>query len=223
VSVLGAVPLQEPGLAATELEALMATGAFAGVEVAASVRGVYLGDDDLEPFWAAAEATGALVFVHPSTRGFRDPVFDDYYLWNLVGNPMETTIAGAHLVLSGTLQRHPGLRVLLAHGGGALPALRGRLRHGASFQPQAKARLAEPVDDSLRRLYYDTVTHDPAVLAELVAFVGAGHVLLGSDYPFDRADARPAETVAAAGLDRDDERAVLGASAARLLGLETRA
>jgi len=223
VSVLGAVPLQEPGLAATELEALMATGAFAGVEVAASVRGVYLGDDDLEPFWAAAEATGALVFVHPSTRGFRDPVFDDYYLWNLVGNPMETTIAGAHLVLSGTLQRHPGLRVLLAHGGGALPALRGRLRHGASFQPQAKARLAEPVDDSLRRLYYDTVTHDPAVLAELVAFVGAGHVLLGSDYPFDMADARPAETVAAAGLDRDDERAVLGASAARLLGLETRA
>jgi aminocarboxymuconate-semialdehyde decarboxylase len=201
----------------------MGSGSFAGVEIAASVRGAYLGDDRFEPFWAAAEATGALVFVHPSTRGFTDAVFDDYYLWNLVGNPMETTIAGAHLVLAGVLERHPGLRILLAHGGGALPALRGRLRHGASFQPQAKARLTEPVETSLKRLYYDTVTHDPGLLAELVAFAGSGHVLLGSDYPFDMADPRPADTVAAARLDPDDERAVLGAGAARLLGLETRA
>ncbi|HEX2104885.1 MAG TPA: amidohydrolase family protein [Solirubrobacteraceae bacterium] len=223
VSVLAAVPLQDPDLAAGELEAVMASGAFAGVEIAASVRGAYLGDDRLEPFWAAAEMTGALVFVHPSTRGFADPVFDDYYLWNLVGNPMETTIAGAHLVLAGVLERHPRLRVLLAHGGGALPALRGRLRHGASFQPQARARLTEPVEDSLRRLYYDTLTHDPGLLRELVAFAGAEHVLLGSDYPFDMADARPADTVAAAALDPDDEQAVLGRSAARLLGLETRA
>jgi len=223
VSVLGTVPLQDPTLAARELEALMGSGSFAGVEIAASVRGAYLGADALAPFWAAAEATGALVFVHPTTRGFSDPVFDDFYLWNLVGNPMETTIAGAHLALAGVLERHPRLRVLLAHGGGALPALRGRLRHGASFQPQAGARLTQPVEESLRRLYYDTVTHDPVLLRELVAFAGADHVLLGSDYPFDMADARPAETVAAAGLDPDDEQAVLGGSAARLLGLEARA
>jgi aminocarboxymuconate-semialdehyde decarboxylase len=223
VSVLGAVPLQDPDLAATELEALVRGGAFAGVEIAASVGDAYPGDDRFAPFWAAAEATGALVFVHPTTRGFAGAVFAEYYLWNLVGNPMETTIAGAHLVLAGVLERHPAVRVLLAHGGGALPALRGRLRHGASFQPQAKARLTEPVEDSLRRLYYDTVTHDAGLLRDLVAFAGADHVLLGSDYPFDMADPRPAETVAAAGLDPDDEQAVLGASAARLLGLETRA
>ena len=222
ISVLGTVPLQDPELAAGELETLVA-GPFAGVEIAASVRGAYLGDDRFEPFWAAAEATGALVFIHPSTRGFSDPVFDDFYLWNLVGNPVETTIAAAHLVLAGVLERHPDLDILLAHGGGALPALRGRLRHGASFQPQARARLTEPVDASLRRLYYDTVTHDPVLLRDLVAYAGAEHVLLGSDHPFDRADARPAETVAAAGLHPDDERAILGASAARLLGLETRA
>ena len=126
-------------------------------------------------------------------------------------------------MLAGVLERHPGLRVLLAHGGGALPALRGRLRQGASFQPQARARLTGSVEDSLRRLYYDTVTHDPGLLRDLVAFAGADHVLLGSDYPFDMADARPAATVAAAGLHPDDEQAVLGASAARLLGLETRA
>jgi aminocarboxymuconate-semialdehyde decarboxylase len=222
VSVLGAVPLQDPALAAAELEALADSG-FAGVEIAASVNGTYLGDDRFAPFWAAAEAAGALVFVHPTTRGFSDPVFEAHYLWNLVGNPMETTIAGAHLVLAGVLERHPGLRVLLAHGGGALPALRGRLRHGWSFQPQARSRLRESPEESLRRLYYDTVTHDPAVLRALVAFAGAGHVLLGSDYPFDMADAAAADTVAAAGLDPDDERAVLGGNAARLLGLEARA
>jgi aminocarboxymuconate-semialdehyde decarboxylase len=219
VSVLGAVPLQDPELAAAEVEAVMASG-FAGVEIAASVDGRYLGADRLAPFWAAAEATEALVFVHPTTRGFADPVFDDYYLWNLVGNPMETTVAAAHLVLSGVLERHPRLRVLLAHGGGAIAALRGRLRHGWSFQPQARARLREPPEASLKRLYYDTVTHDPGLLRELVAFAGADRVLLGSDYPFDMADARPADTVAAAGLDPDEERAVLGGNAARLLGLE---
>jgi aminocarboxymuconate-semialdehyde decarboxylase len=222
VSVLGAVPLQDPELAAGELRALMDSG-FAGAEIAASVNGTYLGDNRFAPFWAAAEATGALVFVHPTTRGFADPVFGDYYLSNLVGNPMETTIAAAHMVLAGVLERHPDLRVLLAHGGGALPALRGRLGHGWSQVAPARARLTEPPERSLRRFYYDTVTFDPAVLRELVAFAGADRVLLGSDYPFDMADARPADTVAAAGLDPDEERAVLGGNAARLLGLEARA
>ena len=130
VSVLGAVPLQDPVAAAAELARLMSTGAFAGVEVTASVGGVYLGDPRFAPFWAAAEASSALVFVHPTTRGFADPVFEEDYLWNLVGNPFETTIAAAHLVMGGTMARHPGLRVLLAHAGGAIVALRGRLRHG---------------------------------------------------------------------------------------------
>jgi aminocarboxymuconate-semialdehyde decarboxylase len=219
VSVLGTVPLQAPELAAAELASLMAAG-FAGVEIAASVDGVPLGDDRLAPFWAAAEATGALVFIHPTTRGSAGPGFDDHYLWNLVGNPMETTVAAAHLVLSGVLERHPGLRILLAHGGGAVPALRGRLRHGWANLAAARTRLTEPPEESLRRFLYDTVVFDPAVLRELVAFAGADRVLLGSDYPFDMADARPAGTVAAAGLGAGDERSILGGNAARLLGLE---
>jgi aminocarboxymuconate-semialdehyde decarboxylase len=223
MTVLGTVPLQDPEVAAAELEALMATGSFAGVEIAASVNGVALGDDRLAPFWAAAEATGALVFIHPTTRGSSGPGFDDYYLWNLVGNPMETTVAAAHLVLSGVLERHPGLRVLLAHAGGAVLALRGRLRHGWSALPVARARLGEPPEASLRRFYYDTITHDPGLVRDLVAFAGADRVVLGSDHPFDMADARPAETVAAAGLSAADERAVLGGTAARLLGLEVQA
>jgi len=219
VSVLGTVPLQDPELAASELEALMADG-FAGVEIAASVNGIALGDDRLAPFWAAADATRALVFIHPTTRGSSGPGFDDHYLWNLVGNPMETTVAAAHLVLSGVMERHPDVRVLLAHGGGAVLALRGRLHHGWANLAAARTGLRESPIDSLRRFYYDTVVFDPVVLRELVAFAGAGHVLLGSDYPFDMADARPADTVAAAGLAAAAERAVLGGNAARLLGLE---
>jgi aminocarboxymuconate-semialdehyde decarboxylase len=219
VSVLGTVPLQAPELAATELEALVASG-FAGVEIAASVNGVALGDDRLAPFWAAAEATRALVFIHPTTRGSTGPGFEDHYLWNLVGNPAETTVAAAHLVLSGVLERHPNLRILLAHGGGTVLALRGRLQHGWANLAAARTRLRESPIESLRRFYYDTVVFDPVVLRDLVAFAGAERVLLGSDYPFDMADARPADTVAAAGLDAAAERAVLGGNAARLLRLE---
>jgi aminocarboxymuconate-semialdehyde decarboxylase len=130
VSMFGAIPLQDPALAAAETEELMSTGSFAGVEITASVGGTYLGDARFEPFWTAAERAGALVFVHPTTDGFTEPAFNDYYLHNLVGNPMETTLTAAHMVLAGVMERHPDLKVLLARGGGAIVALRGRLRHG---------------------------------------------------------------------------------------------
>jgi aminocarboxymuconate-semialdehyde decarboxylase len=218
VGVLGAVPLQDPDAAASELRELMSSGSFAGIEISASVAGIYLGDARFEPLWDAAEDTGALVFVHPTTRGFNEGVFQERYLWNLVGNPMETTIAAAHMVLNGTMERHPGLRVLLAHGGGATLALRGRLRHGHEAIAPAGGALNEPADTSIRRFLFDTVTHDPQVLSSVVETVGADRVLLGSDYPFDMADPDPVGTVRAAGLSERDERSVLYGNAERLLG-----
>jgi aminocarboxymuconate-semialdehyde decarboxylase len=220
VSALAAVPLQEPATAAKEIESAMALPGVVGAEVAASVRGDYLGDDRFAPFWEAAESSGAAVFVHPTTRGFDLPAFRDYYLWNTVGNPLETAITGAHLVMSGVLERHPGLRVVLAHGGGALPAVRGRLRHSHGFQPMAKARLRESPDVSLRRLYYDTITHDAELLRALVAYTGPDHVLLGSDHPFDMGTIRPVDEVRELGLSSADEAAVLGGNAVRLLDLD---
>jgi aminocarboxymuconate-semialdehyde decarboxylase len=222
VSVLGAVPLQDPELAAAELEALMASGSFAGVEITASVRGTYLGDASFAPFWTAAESSRALVFVHPTTRGFGNPVFRDYYLHNLVGNPMETTLTAAHMVLSGVMERHPALKVLLAHGGGAITALRGRLRHGHEAVTAAGGALSEPADVSIGRFFFDTVTHDPDLLRDLVRSVGADRVLLGSDYPFDMADPHPVETVRRAGLDEEDAAALLYGNAERLLALGVR-
>ena len=219
VSALAAVPLQDPSLAATELVDAMAAPGVVGAEVAASVRGAYLGEDRFLPFWEAAEASRALVLVHPTTKGFDLPVFGEHYLWNTVANPLETAVTAAHLVMAGVLERFPGLRVVLAHGGGALLALRGRLRYAHGFQPQARARLSESPDASLRRLHYDTVTHDADLLRSLVAYAGADHVLLGSDHPFDMGTTRPVDEVRELGLTPDEEAAVLGGNAQRLIGL----
>jgi aminocarboxymuconate-semialdehyde decarboxylase len=219
VAALGAVPLQDPELAAAELQAALDAG-LAGVEVPASVGGAYLGDPRFEPFWEAVAGAGALVFIHPTTRGFADPAFGGHYLWNTVGNPLETTICAAQMTMAGVMERHPELRVLLAHGGGALPALRGRLRHAHTFQPDAMARLSESPADSIRRFYFDSVTHDAELLRALVGFAGANRVLLGTDYPFDMADPDPVTTVRSSGLDPADEAAILGENAAGLLGLE---
>jgi len=198
-------PVLGSAASADELRDLM-TGPFKGVEVTAS--------EPLAPdFWAAAEETGALVFIHPSTRGFAGP--DEHYLWNTVGNPVETTVAAAHMVTSGVMERHPDLKVLLAHGGGAVTTLRGRLRHASRHLAAAPN---VDVDASLRRFYYDTITHDPAVLRALVDFVGHQRVLAGSDHPFDMADPDPAETVRASGVSLTAAAAILGGNAEGLLG-----
>jgi aminocarboxymuconate-semialdehyde decarboxylase len=135
---------------------------------------------------------------------------------------METTVTAAHMVLAGVMERHPNLKVLLAHGGGAIVTLRGRLRHGHEAIAAAGGALSEPADVSIRRFLFDTVTHDPALLRALVEAVGADRVLLGSDYPFDMADLHPVETVRRAGLDEDKEAALLSGNAERLLALGVR-
>jgi aminocarboxymuconate-semialdehyde decarboxylase len=217
VRALGAVPLQDPVLAAAELERLMALPGIAGVEVPASVAGSYLGEDSFTPFWEAAAGTGAIVFVHPTTTGLGLPSLNDHYLWNSVGNPVETAIAAAQLVTGGILERCPGLIVLLAHGGGALLGLRGRLRRAYAVRPEARSDATIAPDDLLRSLYFDSLTHDRAVLADLVNFAGADHVLLGTDRPFDMGIDEPAEAIAALALAPADEQLILGGNAARLL------
>ena len=192
---------------ADELCEVMRDGRLRGVEIPATMLG-----DAPDDFWSAAEETGALVFVHPSTRGFALPVMDEHYLWNTLGNPFETAVNAALFVVSGMADRHPDARILLAHGGGVLPALRGRLAHEADVHSTGiDARAA------IRRFYVDTVVHDVGVLRGLVDFFGADRVLLGSDYPFDMGVERPAEIVRALGLSPGDEARILGGNAAALL------
>jgi aminocarboxymuconate-semialdehyde decarboxylase len=218
VSAVGAVTLQDPALAARQLAELVTIPGLCGVEVPSSVGGRYLGDDFFGPFWEAAEASGALVFIHPSTRGFGVPALDGYYLWNSVGNPLETAVTAAHIAVSGVLERHPGLRVLLAHAGGALPAVRGRLRRAFAVRDEARARSQAGPDESLRRFYYDTVTHDRYLLADLIRYAGAERVLLGSDRPFDMGTDDPVGEVRALGLGIKEDLVVSG-NATRLLGV----
>ena len=126
VSALGAVPLQDGPAAARELAGLMKLPGLCGAEIPASVAGDYLGEDRFLPFWEAAADTGALIFVHPTTTGFRLPALAPYYLWNSAGNPLETAITAAQLATAGIMERYPRLKILLAHGGGGLHALRGQ-------------------------------------------------------------------------------------------------
>ncbi len=217
VHALGAVPLQDPALAAAELQRLMDLPGIRGVEVPASVGDRYLGEDAFTPFWEAAAGTGAIVFVHPTTTGLGLAALNDYYLWNSIGNPVETAIAAGQLVAGGMLERCPGLVVLLAHGGGALLGLRGRLRRAYAVRPEARSYATIAPDDLLRSLYFDSLTHDRAVLADLVTFAGADHVLLGTDRPFDMGTDKPVEEIAALGLAPADEQLILGGNAERLL------
>jgi aminocarboxymuconate-semialdehyde decarboxylase len=219
ISALGAVPIEHPHEARRALDAACDAG-LCGAELPASAAG-YLGDPGLEPFWARAEERQAILFVHPSTHGIPMDVLDEHYLWNTVGNPVETAVAAARLALGGVLERHPRLVVVLAHGGGALPALTGRLRRAEHAVPAGRGGLTGPLEDSLARFHVDSITHDPRLLRHLVDDLGAARVLLGSDRPFDMGDPDPVGTVRRAGLAPHDQAAVLGGNARRLVELAT--
>jgi aminocarboxymuconate-semialdehyde decarboxylase len=151
------VPLQAPDAAARELRHAVTQLGMVGVEIATTVAGRELDDPDLAPFWGAAADLGCLVLVHPcdslSGRGVTR-----YFLGNLVGNPAETTIAAAHLIVGGVLERFPGLRVCLVHGGGFLPYQAGRLDRGYDAKADVVAtRVSTRPSAWLRRLYFDTV------------------------------------------------------------------
>lgn len=219
LSALGAVPIDHPVEAVRALEAACDAG-LSGIELSASSAG-YLGDTALEPFWGRAEARGAILLVHPSTHGIPLPALERHYLWNTVGNPVETAVAAANLAVGGVLERHPDLVLVLAHGGGALPALTGRLAHGQLAVAAAQGGLTGRVAASLARFHVDSITHDPLLLRRLVEDLGAERVLLGSDRPFDMGDSDPVGSVRLAGLGAADEAAVLGGNALRLIGRAT--
>lgn len=218
VAALGMIPLQDVSLAIKELERLMKCG-LKGVEIGTHINSVYPGDERFRPFWEACDSLGAFVFIHPVEGGGRAEL-RDYYMWNVIGNPLETTVAAGHLILSGVMDAYPRLKILLAHGGGALPYLHGRLDRGFKQRPEINKVISRPPTEYLKQFYFDTITHDPAVLKSLVDFVGADHVLLGSDYPFDMGDENPVDLVRAANLGTENEKKIFGENACQLLNWE---
>jgi aminocarboxymuconate-semialdehyde decarboxylase len=185
------VPLQDPAAAVTELHHAVTSLGMVGVELATTVDGRELDDPVFEPFWAAAEELQCLVLLHPyeslAGRGV-----SRYFLGNLVGNPAESTIAAAHLIFGGVLERHPDLRVCLVHGGGFAPYQLGRWDHAYGRNARgAAANLTRSPAEWLRTMYHDTVLHSPAAVRFLVDTVGPDRVVLGSDHPFEMGDADP--------------------------------
>ncbi|MFD5630834.1 amidohydrolase family protein [Streptomyces sp. NPDC127072] len=214
---LGLVPLQHPDTAVRALEHALDQGLL-GVEISSHAPGRELSDPGYEPLWARAAETGAIVFLHPFGCTL-DERLDQWYLSNTVGQPTENAVALSHLIFSGVLDRHPGLQVITAHGGGYLPTHIGRSDHAWSARSDAGAGCAHLPSSYLKRLHFDSLVHDPYVLRELVRVAGADRVLLGSDFPFDMGTDDPVAALRAARLPDADFHAVRGGNAAALLRL----
>lgn len=214
---LGTVPLQDPVTAATMVIEAIGDLGLRGVEIGSNVDGRPLDDASLTDFYAACEEAGAVVFVHP-WQVLGEERLGRHGLLYSVGMPAETAAAAATLILGGVLDRHRRLRVVLAHGGGALLPMLPRIERCVTMLPGLEPPRLE-MREYLRRFWYDSLVYDPATVASLVSAVGADRVMVGTDYPFPIGERPAGSGVLAAGLDEKETEAVLRGTAAELFGL----
>jgi aminocarboxymuconate-semialdehyde decarboxylase len=212
---LASVPMQAPELAVKELERAAKLPGLRGVYMATAINGVNLDDKSFFPVYAKCEEVNWPIFLHPlNTLGAER--LSRYHLRNLLGNPYDTGVAAASLIFGGVMDAFPKLVVVLAHAGGAFPALVGRMDHGAAVR--AEAKLPKPPSQYVRRFYYDTITHNDQILLNLIRQMGADRIMLGSDHPADMSSARPADAVERlTELSRSERDLILGGNAERLL------
>ena len=220
---LGTVPLQNAGLAVAELDRCVKQLGLRGVEILPNVNGRDLTDPGLglEKFFARAEALGIVVFMHPLgfTQGER---LRDHYFNNVIGNPMETTIAASHLIFDGVLERHPKLKIVLPHAGGFLAHYWARMDHAHRARPDCRTVIRKRPSSYLRKMYFDTIAFDPGMLRRMIEHYGADHVLLGTDYPYDMGETDPLGLIAKVPLAAAKRALIEGGNAARLLKLGRR-
>jgi aminocarboxymuconate-semialdehyde decarboxylase len=218
-AALGTVPMPDGNEAARELERCMTQLGFKGVQILTNVAGKELSGPAFAPFWKKAEELGAVVLIHPN--GFTEARrFSRFYFNNVIGNPLETTIALHYLIFDGVLERHPDLKIIAVHGGGFLGAYPGRIDHAWGARDDAKGDLPKPPSTYLKKIYVDTVVFTPEQLTALVATFGIDHVLMGTDYPYDMAEYEPLQHLAATtSLDEAARAAIAGGNARRLLGV----
>lgn len=214
---LGTVPLQDADVAAAMVTEIVGQLGLPGIEIGSNVAGRPLDSPELDGVFAACADTGALVFVHPWDVLGGDRLRRHGLLYS-VGMPAETAVAAATLVLGGVLDRHPGLRVVLAHGGGAFLALLPRIERCTAMLPGVTAPLHQ-VSSYARRFWYDSLVYDAGTLRALVQTVGADRVMVGTDYPFPIADRPTGAGVVSAGLSPAETEAVLAGTARELFGL----
>src|SRR6266478_9992945 len=216
---------QHPDLAAEQLEEGVKKYGLRGAGVGGSVAGEDLADPKFHPFWAKAEQLGVLVFMHPQADGapadLKSRLKGSGGLENAIGNPLETTIALSHLIFEGTLDRFPGLKICAAHGGGYLPSYAARSDAGCvTFPDRCTKPLKKKPTEYLRQLYFDSLVFTPEALRHLVAETGSSQIVMGTDYPFPWTKTSVDHILGAPGLTDDERVAMLGATAAKLLGIK---
>jgi len=213
------LPLQDMQRALTELDYATGTLGLRIVNLPAAIDGKYLGDVYFEPLWETIARLGLVAIIHPD--GIKDPAFQAYSLWNAIGQGIEETRAMASLIYEGTLERHPDLKIVMAHAGGYLPTYIARLDRNATAHPVSMRNISRKPSAYLRNFYYDTVTYDPFVINIVRERIGADRILFGSDYPFGDDD--PLAMINACGFDPATYAAVISGTATALIaGTTTR-
>lgn len=208
------LPLEHPQVALAELERLRSDPRWGGITAAAGGGSDPLDSNALEPVWGLLAALGWPVLLHPGHSP--DPRLEPYYLSNLLGNPVETGVAAAQLLFGDVLGRHPGLRVLLVHCGGVVPAVLGRWERGITTARPGVRNLSRPFREAARGFWVDSLGHEPALLDLAVQTFGADRVVIGSDWPFPMGVDDPVASVAHRGSEfvrtvgRDNVRALVG-------------
>jgi aminocarboxymuconate-semialdehyde decarboxylase len=215
---LGTLPMQSPEVAAAELRRCVEELGFCGAQIGTNVEADALDHPRFAPVLEAADALGVPLVLHPYYVGPK-PGLEDYYLTNIAGNPLDTALAAARLIFSGTLERLPGLRPVLVHAGGFLPFQLGRLDHGWSVRPEPKERLDRPPSEYLARFHFDTITHHDGALRWLLELAGPDRVVLGTDLPFDMGDGDPVGRLDRVAPSDDVREKVACRTAERLFGL----
>lgn len=217
---IGTVPMQEPTFAIAELARMVGELGMRGVEICTNVAGEELSSDRFRKFFAKVEELDAMIFMHPNgfSEGHR---LADHYFINVIGNPLDSTIAVSHLIFGGVLDAYPRLKICVAHGGGFLPAYSGRMDHAHGVRVDCRRCIEHSPTTYLKKFYFDTVVFTHHQLAYLVGLYGADHILLGTDYPYDMGMNDPVGFVeSSTNLEQEDKLAILGGNAARLLKIE---
>jgi aminocarboxymuconate-semialdehyde decarboxylase len=221
---IGAVALQHPDLAASQLEYAVKKLGHRGVMTTCSIDGAELADPRFNPFWAKAEELDVIVFLHP--RGFvegEERLAGRGRLGNIIGNPLETTVALSHLIFEGTLDRYPGVKIVAAHGGGFLPSYIGRSDHcHHSDDRGCRGEEQKKPSEYLQQIYFDSLVYRTRNLEHLINEAGVSQIVLGTDYPYGMQNRNViAHVLSVPGLSDEDRQAILGGTLARLLKLDT--
>jgi aminocarboxymuconate-semialdehyde decarboxylase len=220
-AAFASLTLQAPDLAVQELETAVKKQGLKGAAIGGVVNGVEFSDPKFHPVWAKAEELGVPLFIHPQgVPELNKRLSGNGWLGNTIGNPLETTIALSHLIFEGTLDRFPGLKVIAAHGGGFLPSYADRSDHACLVGPKGcnpNLTLKKQPTEYLKQIYFDSLIFSPEAIRHLAAQVGAGQIVLGSDYPYPW-QLQPVDHILASASLSDDEKAdILGRTATKLL------